>query len=679
MATPKKIALIGNPNSGKTSLFNLLTGLNQRVGNYPGITVEKRQGDCSFKGNIVNLIDLPGTYSLSASNADEKIVQQILLNPDSDDFPDAILIVVDGTNLKRNLFLASQVIDLGLPCLLVVNMIDLVTKQGKQIDLVRLSDFLGVRVIGTSARGGEGLDILKQALHSEIVRPSKILYEDESELAVEFNLAPDRTPYYRFKLLNAIALENITHVTLTKEQITTKGYNALKQDLIEVGIRSNQIQESMSIFYTDSNSTINKTKKFDRIATHPLWGSLLFLSVFFILFQSIFTLASFPMEYIEIGLGYLGQLVGSNLPQGFLADFIQDGLFAGLAGVLVFIPQIVILFALIAILEDTGYLSRVAFMFDGLLKRFGMNGKSVVPLVGGFACAIPSIMAARSIEGKRDRLITIFITPLLSCSARLPVYVFLVSFIVPNEFVWGVLSLQGLFMLLLYLLGLLVGLVVAYVITLFIKEDKTNVFILELPNYKSPSLRNACVSALNKGKIFVLEAGKVILIASVILWFLSYFGPTEKNNQIEQTYAVLRSEIDANQLELDRQESAEKLENSYLGIIGHAIEPAIKPLGYDWKIGIAIISSFAAREVFVGTMSTIYSVENNELSGLKSIRFSYATAFSLLMFYVFALQCMSTLAIVKQETGNWKIPLLQFVIFTAIGYLSALCTYSLLA
>lgn len=678
MATPKKIALIGNPNSGKTSLFNMLTGLNQRVGNYPGITVEKRQGDCNFNGNIVSLIDLPGTYSLSASNVDEKIVQQILLNPDSADFPDAIMIVVDGTNLKRNLFLASQVIDLGLPCLLVVNMIDLVTKQGKQIDLVRLSDFLGVQVIGTSARGGEGLDILKDVLHSEIVRPSKILYEDESELAVEFNLASDRTPYYRFKLLNAIALENITHETLNKEQITAKGYNALKQDLVEVGLRSNKIQKSMSIFYRDSNSTINKTKKFDRIATHPLWGSLLFLTVFFILFQSIFTLASFPMEYIEMGLGYLGHLVGSNLSKGFLADFIQDGLFAGLAGVLVFIPQIIILFVLIAILEDTGYLSRVAFMFDGLLKRFGMNGKSVVPLVGGFACAIPSIMAARSIEGKRDRLITIFITPLLSCSARLPVYVFLVSFIVPNEFVWGILSLQGLFMLLLYLLGLLVGLVVAYVITLFIKEDKTNVFILELPNYKSPSLRNACFNALNKGKIFVLEAGKVILIASVILWLLSYFGPTEKINQIEQRYAVLRSEIDANQLELDRQEGAEKLENSYLGMIGHAIEPAIKPLGYDWKIGIAIISSFAAREVFVGTMSTIYSVENNELSGLKAIRFSYATAFSLLIFYVFALQCMSTLAIVKQETGNWKIPLLQFVIFTAIGYISALCTYSLL-
>jgi len=386
------------------------------------------------------------------------------------------------------------------------------------------------------------------------------------------------------------------------------------------------------------------------------------------------------MDLINDGVVDLGIWVGNLLPDSWFADFISDGIFAGLAGVLVFVPQIMILFGLIAILEDTGYLSRVSFMTDGLLKRFGMNGKSVIPLVGGFACSIPAIMAARSIENKRERFITIFITPLMACSARLPVYVFLVSFIAPDDYLWGFISIQGLYMMGLYLLGFVVALMVALVINIFTKTDSDGSFILELPNYKIPSLRNAVNAMINKGKIFVVQAGKVILIASIVLWVLSYFGPGDRFEKIEDKYTTLIAENDVYADSLYTKMSSEKLENSYLGIMGKTIEPVIQPLGFDWKIGIAIVASFAAREVFVGTMSTIFSVEGGEENekGLRAIKFSYATAFSLLIFYVFALQCMSTIAIVKQETGSWGVAGLQFVIFTGIAYLASWLTFTLL-
>ena len=386
------------------------------------------------------------------------------------------------------------------------------------------------------------------------------------------------------------------------------------------------------------------------------------------------------MDAINDGVVWLGQKVAEFLPTGAFADFVADGIFAGLAGVLVFVPQIMILFGLIAILEGTGYLSRFSFMTDGLLRKFGMNGKSIVPLVGGFACAIPAIMAARSIENRKERFITIFITPLMSCSARLPVYVFLVSFIAPREFLFGFISVQGLFMMGLYVLGIVASLIIAVLIHKFSKQKSDDSFILELPDYKTPSLKNAVTNMINKGRVFVFQAGKVILIASMILWVLSYFGPSDKMDQIEQHYSGLMAQEGADVDSLSTKMSSEKLENSYLGIIGKTIEPAIEPLGYDWKIGIAVVASFAAREVFVGTMSTIYSVQGDieGKSGLKSINFSYATAFSLLIFYVFALQCMSTVAVVRQETGKWSVAIWQFVIFTGLAYLSALLTYQVL-
>lgn len=684
MKKARKIALVGNPNSGKTSLFNILTGLNQRVGNYPGVTVDKRMGSLKLKnGDECSIIDLPGTYSLSSINPDEQIVQRVLLNRNSDDFPDLLVIVVDGTNLKRNLFFASQIIDLGLPCLLVVNMIDLVRKEGKQIDLNAMSAYFDVPVYAVSARGGEGLNELIKAFEFDVQPSSKTMFKSEGlkEILQEVGTSyPETAGYFRFKLLNALALKTISDESgKLAEIIETHNYDALKQDLMEVGHRAQQIHSDLDTFYKGSVEKTSVSQKLDKYTTHPFWGLLIFLSVFFVLFQAIFTFASYPMDLINDGLYDLGTLVSSWLPPGIWADFIQDGIFAGLGGVLVFVPQIMILFALIAILEDTGYLSRVAFMSDGLLKAFGMNGKSIVPLVGGFACAIPAVMAARAIESRRERLITIFIIPLMSCSARLPVYVFLISFIVPEDYIAGFISVQGLFMLGLYVLGLVVGLIIGFFITRFSKKQEQSAFILELPNYKIPSIRNAVTNALNKGKIFVLQAGKVILIASMILWVLSYFGPSEEFKQIENHYSELLAQPDADSAHLEMEKSAELLEHSYLGKIGQSIEPVIQPLGYDWKIGIALVASFAAREVFVGTMSTIYSVETVEdISGLKAIKFSYATAFSLLIFYVFALQCMSTIAIVRQETGGWKIPIIQFVVFTSIAYFAALLTYQIL-
>lgn len=682
-----KIALVGNPNSGKTSLFNRLTGLKQKVGNYPGVTVDKRSGFFSLpSGQKCELIDLPGTYSLSSTNEDEKVVQNILLDPQHVDFPDTVVFVADGTNLSRNLFFASQVIELGIPTVLAINMIDIAEEEGKHIELEKISAFFGIPVVGISARKGTGVKELIQNIEKGGTVSQKGIFKSESYAQVLKNTSPfyeSRSPYMLFKQLNnADNLLNTDDQERLEKVCSDANHEPLKEELLEINERAEVINEVSKSFIT-TKGAVDKhiTEKIDKYVTHPVWGLVIFLLVFFFVFQAIFTFASYPMDAINDGVVWLGNQVASLLPEGIFADFVADGIFAGLAGVLVFVPQIMILFGLIAILEDTGYLSRVSFMTDGLLRKFGMNGKSIVPLVGGFACAIPAIMAARSIENRKERFITIFITPLMSCSARLPVYVFLVSFIAPNEFIWGFVSVQGLFMMGLYVLGIVASLIIAWMIHRFSKTRSDDSFILELPNYKMPSLKNAVTNMINKGRVFVIQAGKVILIASMILWVLSYFGPTEKIDNIEQHYSQLMEQPGANVDELEAEMSAEKLEHSYLGIIGKSIEPAIEPLGYDWKIGIAVVASFAAREVFVGTMSTIYSVQGDieGKQGLKSIKFSYATAFSLLIFYVFALQCMSTVAVVRQETGKWSVAIWQFVIFTALAYVSAFITYQLLS
>lgn len=689
MSTKRKIALVGNPNSGKTSLFNRLTGLNQKVGNYPGVTVDKRSGTLKLPNDeVCELIDLPGTYSLSSANDDEQVVQRILLDPDHQSFPDLVVIVADATNLMRNLFFASQIIDLGVPTILTLNMVDILKGEGKTIDFQKLGNEMGVPVLGISARKGHGVEELKQLMTATPQVASKTFIDPAKyggQALEDFKAVFEgKTPYMRFKALNNFeTIVGDTQKPKVKSIIEQNGYKLLQAEILEINDRYEKINQLTQTIVQEAteNKQLKITEKIDRYVTHPFWGFLIFFATFFIIFQAVFTFAAFPMDAINDGIMAIGGWVGETLPEGMLNDFLVDGIIAGLAGVLIFVPQIMILFGLIALLEDSGYLSRVSFMTDGLLRRFGMNGKSIIPLVGGFACAIPAIMAARGIENRKERLITIFITPLMSCSARLPVYVFLVSFIAPNEYIWGFISVQGLVMMGMYLIGIVASLVIALLIHWFSKKEKTSSFILELPNYKIPGFKNALTTMINKGKIFVMQAGKVILIASIILWVLSYFGPSGKMQEIEEKYTSEQMQQTLSEEEINKKISQEKLEYSYLGYMGRAIEPVIEPLGYDWKIGIAIVASFAAREVFVGTMATIYSVEEDmdDQKGLKAIKFSYATAFSLLIFYVFALQCMSTIAIVRQETGKWSITILQFVVFTGLAYVFSLITYQVLA
>lgn len=682
----KKVALVGNPNSGKTSLFNVLTGLNQKVGNYPGVTVDKRSGRFSTaSGEVLELIDLPGTYSLSSNSLDEDVVQKILLNPENPDYPDAVLMVVDATNLQRNLFLASQIYDLEIPMILVLNMVDVLERDKVELDVVALDKHFDCPIVQISAKKNRGIEVLKQQVQelSFDKKERKSIIDLEALLNLPAGIEDvliQQNNYQRFKILNQLSKIDWLDKREKLLELCTNRESGYALEILEINARYAAIHKLIDSVKKDHKESSSRalTHKIDQIVTHPFWGLLTFLFTFFVIFQVIFTFAAYPMDWIDSGIAWFGEQVSTWLPDGLFNSFLVDGLIAGIGGVLVFLPQIMLLFAMITLLEDTGYLARVSHMSDGMLRKFGMNGKSVIPLVSGFACAIPAIMAARTIENRKERLITIFITPLMSCSARLPVYIFLVAFLVPDEKLWGFLNLQGLMMMAMYLLGLVVSFIVALIINFFLRKQAEGSFLLELPNYKVPSIRNAYNSMINKGMTFVKEAGKIIVIAALVIWALGNIVPSSQKERIEIKYAELAQTLD-NPSDLDAQKNAEMLEYSYLGSIGKTIEPAIRPLGFDWKIGIAIAASFAAREVFVGTMATIYAVEDDPDSprGLKAIKFSYPVAFSLLIFYVFALQCMSTVAIVRQETGGWKWPFIQFVAFTALAYFAAWLTYVL--
>ena len=683
---------MGNPNCGKTTLFNKLTGLNQKVGNFPGVTVEKRSGLSTMAdGQKYEIIDLPGSYSLSSTSPDEKVVQDILLNTEDKSFPDAVVLIADITNLKRNLFLVTQIIDLGFPVILALNMSDVAKKKKIQVNIEGLRSALNIPIIEISAKK-ESANSLKYKLLSEhskkgepIIDSKKIGGKTLGVLAEKYS---NENLYRLFKCLNNIeSLAWLRDKNFYKLVVQNSSYNRNEAELHEINNRYEKIQEIITDnvptqIQNDAHDQNNdNTTRIDKIVIHPVWGFLIFIGVFFLLFQSVFTLAQIPMEIITNGMAYLSDSISNVLPAGYISNFITEGLLAGISGILVFLPQIMLLFGLITVLEDSGYLSRISFMSDRLLRMFGMNGKSIIPLVGGFACSVPAIMAARSIESKKERLITIFITPLMSCSARLPVYVFLTAFIVPNEMVGGIISLQGLFMMGLYLLGIVFSLVIAVIMNKFLKITERSSFIMELPKYAIPSIKNVFSTMMNKGKTFVFEAGKIIIIASVVLWFLSSFGPSSDRERIDTKYTADIMLQTHTPEEIEVLKSSERLEYSYIGYFGKSIEPVIKPLGFDWKVGIALITSFAAREVFVGTMTTIYSVgsDKNSKEALASIHFDKPTAFSLLIFYVFALQCMSTIAIVKQETGKWKFAFTQFLVFTGMAYLGSFITYQLIS
>jgi len=646
-----KIALLGNPNTGKSSVFNLLTGMRQKIGNFPGVTVEKKSGFYTSGNESVEIIDFPGTYSLNPRSVDEEVVSKALNDKNNPDYPDLIMAVIDASRIENNLFLFTQLYDLGLPMVLVLNMWDLAKKQGVQIDLDKLQAcFPDITIISTNARVGIGKDRIIQTI-SEHKKRANTLFLKKDEL-------PDEsTPHFERK---------------------------------RVELRKQKIQELTPSFVKKEKP--QKTSRLDLLFVHPLWGYLFFLMVLMVIFQFIFSFATYPMDLIESSFLSLSEFTSNALPSGVINDLISQGIVPGVGGVFIFIPQIAMLFFFIAILEETGYLSRVVFIMDRIMRPLGLNGKSIVPLISSLACAIPGVMSTRTISNWKERLITILIAPLMSCSARIPVYTLLIALVIPEGYVMGFINVQGLVLFGLYLIGIIGALLTAFVLKLLIKNKSKGFLLLELPNLKAPVWRNVGFTVLEKIKIFVFDAGKIILAISIVLWFMASYGPRDKIEKSSQS--LMQSEHYQKAAPEDQQslKSSVMLEHSYIGYLGKFIEPAIEPLGYDWKMGISLITSFAAREVFVGSLSTIYAVhdEREEKQQLRetmkkekredgTLTYTFASGISLMVFYVFAMQCMSTVAVVKRETQSWKWPLIQMAFMGVMAYAFSFISFLILS
>lgn len=697
-----KIALVGNPNSGKSSLFNHLTGLNQKIGNFPGVTVDKKTGYCKLDDHTrAEIIDLPGTYSIYPNSTDEKIVYDILGNKTDPLHPDIVVVIVDASNFKRNLLLFTQIHDLNIPCILALNMMDIVEKTGLAIDADKLSSELGVPVIPMKARRGAGIDVLKKTLLENLQQDFRPIF-NAHELAPEaidaikeaFSVKDD---YVAYQMLQQYRINS----SLTENEKNLIADIAEKHQFNRDDLRRKETLERYAAINHFIDGAVKETftylpkrwtQKLDRVFTHKIWGYLIFLFILFLIFQSIFAWATVPMDFIDLTFSELSIYLKSQLPDGALTGLLTEGIIPGIGGIVIFIPQIAILFAFISILEETGYMSRVVFLMDKIMRKFGLNGKSVVPLISGVACAIPAIMATRTIENWKERLITIFVTPLMSCSARLPVYTILIALIIPEKTIGGIFNLQGLALMGMYLLGFLAAIISALIMKLILRTRERSFLVMELPTYKMPRWKNVGLTMYEKSKTFVFEAGKIILAISIVLWVLASYGPGDKLERAEEIVAQTYNKENLTDEELENKVESFKLENSYAGIFGKAIEPVIRPLGYDWKIGIALITSFAAREVFVGTMATIYSIGNVEdESTIKSRmrneinpetgkkRYDFATGLSLLVFYAFAMQCMSTIAIVYRETKGWKWPMIQLFYMTGLAYVCALIIYQTLS
>ncbi len=697
------IALVGNPNSGKSSLFNALTGLNQKVGNFPGVTVDKKTGISQLDDAVAaNIIDLPGTYSLYPRRGDEWVAYKVLMHADKDIKPDIILLIADASNLKRNLLFCSQIIDLKYPVVIALTMMDIARKKGYEIDTGELERELGVPVVIINPRKNKGIVQLKKALlqtaRQQYVAPKFdfIANKDLAAFAVDGvkKLVPHLSDYAALHYLinhENFPLDNLTQKAIEQVEVTNR-FNPVKTQADEIVQRYTRIRQIMQQSVVEPDPLQKKlfTEQLDNVLLHRIWGYTILLAVLFLLFQSIFWLAQYPMDFIDWSFTRLNSWLSNSLPQAWWSNLLTNGLLAGLSGILVFVPQIMILFGLITILEDTGYMARISFLSDRIMRKVGLNGKSVMPMISGFACAVPAIMSARNIENRKERLLTIMVTPLMSCSARLPVYTILIALVIPNHYYLGFLSAQGLVMMGLYLLGIVMALIVSYVMKWLIKIQEKSFFILELPVYRAPRWKNVGITMVEKARIFVRDAGRVIIVISLLLWFLSSYGPTQRMNGVDAKYAQLEKQAatPAAKVLIERQHKTEKLQNSFAGIAGKAIEPVIAPLGFDWKIGIALITSFAAREVFVGTMATLYSVDESDDATLKqkmqhatredgSKVYTLPTALSLMVFYVLAMQCMSTLAITKRETRSWKWPSIQFIYMTGLAYLMSFIVYQI--
>ena len=696
MSKSLNIALLGNPNTGKTSLFNSLTGLSQKVGNYPGITVEKKEGICMLnrttKGHI---IDLPGTYSLNASSIDESVVIEILLNKTGKDFPDVSVVVTDVENLKRNLLLFTQVKDLGIPTLLVINMADQMKRKGISLDIPVLEKAFDTKIALISTRDNKGLDVFKETIlnyRKFSTDPSISIETIDKEYFQNLRKAFPNQSIYKLWLVvtqdvNFIKIDRKRVSDATDFKTVTPSYlKSLqqKETIKRYQFINNVLKQGLKV---DCESATDLRSRFDRVLIHKFWGYIIFFIILATIFQSIFDWSSIPMDFIDSTFANLSETLKNKLPRGVFTNLLTEGIIPGLGGIVIFIPQIAFLFLFISILEETGYMSRVVFLMDRGLRKFGLSGKSVIPLISGTACAIPAVMATRNIENWKERLITILVTPFTTCSARLPVYAILISLVIPEGSFFG-LNYKGLMLMTLYFIGFGMALFAAWILSKTLSIKSKSYFVVELPNYKIPLLKNVGITVWEKTRTFVTEAGKIILAISILLWILASYGPGRNFNEADQI--VLQNYPELNQQEMEIKVNSYKLENSYMGILGKTIEPLISPLGYDWKIGIALISSFAAREVFVGTLATIYSVENDVEDTIKNkmaseVRangeplFNLASGISLMLFYAFAMQCMSTLAIVKKETNSWKWPTIQLFGMTILAYIIAFLTYQFLA
>lgn len=695
-----QIALTGNPNVGKSSLFNSLTGLNQKVGNFPGVTVEKRSGYFTLEGNQqAQLTDLPGTYSMHPKSPDERVVYEFLSQNRTDERPDIVLIIADASNLKRNLLLYTQIVDLGYPVLMALNMQDVAESKGINIDIPLLAKKLKCPVIPINARKGKGIPELKLALKTLTLSAHEPYYcvnEHDSSLVENlkerFDLPTDYSGFllaHHYEYLNYLSPAQRTEIASLLTRHLFQGRSLQAAETIDRYATINRLlSDVMTVSPPERPSW---SIRLDKVLTHRIYGYAIFLLILVIIFQSIFSWASIPMDLLDEGIAQFNHFVKETLPKGTFNDLVTDGVIAGLGGIIIFIPQIALLFAFISILEDTGYMSRVMFIMDRLMRRFGLNGRSVVPLVSGVACAVPAIMSTRVIDNRRDRLVTIFVTPFMSCSARLPVFSVLIALVIPAKRFLGIFQLQGIVLLALYMAGVLMALLSAMVVQHFIKKEQRSFFIMEFPVYKWPRWKNVLFSMYDRSKSFVFQAGKVILAVSIILWALANYGPADKMAAAETETMLQAEQTNLDTTATSNLLASKKLEASYAGILGKSIEPAIRPMGFDWKLGIALITSFAAREVFVGTMSTIYSLgsenddtatitdrmraEKNRVTGEPF--FTLPLGVSLLLFYLFAMQCMSTLATTYRETLDWRMPIAQLVYMTGIAYLISTIVYQL--
>ncbi len=710
-ARVRSIALVGNPNSGKSTLFNLLTGLRQKTGNFPGITVDLKEGRLRLPGGAeVVLTDLPGAYSLYPTSTDERMVAAILSHPDNPRYPDALIYVADVTHLEKHLLLLTQLLDLRIPVLLVLNMADTANSLGLKVHPNKLSEQLGIPVVSISSRTGENLSKLLseiEKLLNGVNPPNKSFYsltELEKKLsdAVRLNTRIDN-PYQALLLAHHYSWLPGLSESLRREIdaiVRDKQFNSLKHQVEETLDRYDHFtpiaREAVQYPPRFPNTV---TDRIDAVLTHRWIGPAVFAVVMLLVFQAIYDWSVLPMDLIETAFSELGNFLSAHLPEHWATGLLLDGILAGLSGVLVFVPQIAVLFFLITLLEEVGYMARVVFMFDRFMRRFGMNGRSIISLISGGACAVPAVMSTRTIGNWKERLITILVTPFITCSARIPVYVILIGLVVPAQKVWGIFSLQSLTFAGMYVIGIASALGSGYVLKQLFRTRERSYLALELPVYRLPHWRNLWLTVWEKVGAFVIEAGRIILVISVILWALANFGP---GNSLREAESRALAEANAQALSPEQTQNimtTYRLEASYAGRIGKIFEPLIRPLGYDWKIGIALFTSFAAREVFTGTLAVLYQLgdaesavaERGENTAKATLRrrmqaerfsdtgqpvYTPATAFSLLVFYALAMQCMSTLAVVRRETGSWKWPILQFAGMTLLAYLAAWVVYN---